>query len=688
MDNNNPGGPFLDRKRPFPFSDNGGYVKLYVGSIPRTASADDVGPFFEEYGKVLEVFIMKDKRSGQQQVAIDSEAILRKKWLAVGSILCWMCINFAFVKLISLGTEDVCNLGCCFVKYETLEEAERAMKALHNQYTFPGELGPIQVRYADGEQERLDDKQYEYMEATKAPCLGGCTFIFLSTYFLESGDVYDLPKAKKTSNISTENGQFTSASAIGKKLFIVNLNKQAIEKDVEKIFSPYGLVEDIFLLRDEMKQSRGSGFVEFLHRDMAVAAMNALNGTYVMEGCDQPLLVRFAHPKRSKFGEHRNDNAVFSSGFGPKFHAPRSIRPAPNHGDAIDRDVQPNVCSLSQAHDFASHSVAESGVVPNPATMKSHIIVTAQGIFSRLWSKLYKTNRLREPSPNRKLLKPDTSDEKGTSTLARNKGNEQELLVEQTDEKKVSPGHHLVPLEKPLHPSLQLVPSLQLQTQDTPASSKIQASPFPVQQLGQLQIQTEDVPSTVSQRKKCVPAIQQQSAKPLQQLADQSAQIPAPQEQVLQGIFQSAHQAPSQGHEQLHLMQHPSQTPVEERKSRDGEQQQQEAARTAGTLPTSETFSVRSQTAPPTCEWSEHNCPDGCKYYYNCITKESRWEKPNFSVTQSKEVQLQKTISDQQRLQIHQTSSLELDGTVVCRMSGRNMTAAAHSEIMEKRKVA
>ncbi|GFZ19316.1 flowering time control protein-related [Actinidia rufa] len=28
------------------------------------------------------------------------------------------------------------------------------------------------------------------------------------------------------------------------------------------------------------------------------------------------------------------------------------------------------------------------------------------------------------------------------------------------------------------------------------------------------------------------------------------------------------------------------------------------------------------------CDWSEHTCPDGYMYYYNCVTCESRWEKP------------------------------------------------------------
>lgn len=34
--------------------------------------------------------------------------------------------------------------------------------------------------------------------------------------------------------------------------------------------------------------------------------------------------------------------------------------------------------------------------------------------------------------------------------------------------------------------------------------------------------------------------------------------------------------------------------------------------------------------APPsTSEWSEHKSPDGRTYYYNSITKQSAWEKPD-----------------------------------------------------------
>ncbi|KAL3639482.1 hypothetical protein CASFOL_017389 [Castilleja foliolosa] len=40
-------------------------------------------------------------------------------------------------------------------------------------------------------------------------------------------------------------------------LFVGSLNKQATEKEVEEIFSPNGRVDEVYLMRDELKQSHG-----------------------------------------------------------------------------------------------------------------------------------------------------------------------------------------------------------------------------------------------------------------------------------------------------------------------------------------------------------------------------------------------------------------------------------------------
>ncbi|KAL9240623.1 hypothetical protein vseg_014820 [Gypsophila vaccaria] len=43
------------------------FVKLFVGSVPSTATEEQIRPLFEEQGKVLEVALIKDKRTRQQQ---------------------------------------------------------------------------------------------------------------------------------------------------------------------------------------------------------------------------------------------------------------------------------------------------------------------------------------------------------------------------------------------------------------------------------------------------------------------------------------------------------------------------------------------------------------------------------------------------------------------------------------------
>lgn len=102
---------------------------------------------------------------------------------------------------------------------------------------------------------------------------------------------------------------------------------------IYQIFSPYGIVEDIYLIRDDHGNYRGCGFVQYSRREMALAAIQALNGVFTMRGCDQPLLVRFAHPKKPKAGEPR---ANYDPNSLP-FQAPPMRPPVPVPG--------PNLCN-------------------------------------------------------------------------------------------------------------------------------------------------------------------------------------------------------------------------------------------------------------------------------------------------------------------------------------------------------
>lgn len=217
------GTAFAGRKRqytahgPPDHFDGGSYSKLYVSNVPREATEEDIRSLFGEYGNITEVILFKQIKNLQQH-------------------------------------------ECCFVKYAKTEDADEAIKALNNQYTFPGRMCPIEVRYASKKQER--------------------------------------PGFSKT----LENKLLMSHE---NKVFVGFLNKHASKAEIAEIFSSYGYVEDVFLMLDDQRRSRGTGFITFTDRAMAAAAINGLNGKYVMKGCDQPLIVRFADPKKPKIWENR-----------------------------------------------------------------------------------------------------------------------------------------------------------------------------------------------------------------------------------------------------------------------------------------------------------------------------------------------------------------------------------------------
>ncbi|XP_023514090.1 flowering time control protein FCA-like isoform X1 [Cucurbita pepo subsp. pepo] len=556
--------PVAGQKRGYPFSgrgsspdhqDGSSFAKLFVGSVPRTITEEDIRPLFEEHGNVIEVALIKDKRTGQQQ-------------------------------------------GCCFVKYTTSEEADRAIRNLHNQHTLPGGSGPIQVRYADGERERLGAVEY--------------------------------------------------------KLFVGSLNKQASEKEVKEIFSQYGVVEDVYLMRDEMRQSRGCGFVKYSHRDMALAAINALNGIYTMRGCDQPLSVRFADPKKPRSGDSRFDMmgtpAFGGPGFGSRLQAP-GPRPMPNFGEFMGDRIPIDVRGFRPPVDAGVHTFG--GQLP-PRSSEMGLPLNLSGPASRF------------RGPTQGIVNPGSS----TSPLnfIQSSASQHPPLGLQT-----SPVLKAVQSPKQLPPPSQLhshAPTSYSQTHTSPASVQRHSQPpnfnsssqmpfsrpAPSQESPGLGSQLAVSQAMIQQSASSAAATQtpltmnlqshatapnQQQLQPRQSSPSRLAHMLSQQKQTLEASFQSSQQAFSQIQQQLQLIQPSSQSSTLQPSSQTIKQQ----SHWAGVVPhtassaTSATSDTRSSmgplvaintqlVAPLKCNWTEHTSPDGYKYYYNSVTGESKWEKP------------------------------------------------------------
>merc|ERR1740138_1757348 len=106
-------------RRPWIEREKGG-VKLFVGRLPREVNQRQLRECFEEFGEVLEVFIIASQAQS--------------------------------------------GVGCAFVRMASIEAAEQAIGDLHEQRVLipeQRELGPMQVAFAKGEAVRLgiDEKE-------------------------------------------------------------------------------------------------------------------------------------------------------------------------------------------------------------------------------------------------------------------------------------------------------------------------------------------------------------------------------------------------------------------------------------------------------------------------------------------------------------------------------------------------
>ncbi|XP_010474968.1 PREDICTED: RNA-binding protein BRN2-like isoform X2 [Camelina sativa] len=225
-------------------------VKLFVGQVPKHMTEAQLLTLFREFSIVDEVNIIKEKTTQASR-------------------------------------------GCCFLTCPSREEADKVVNGFHNKKTLPGASSPLQVKYADGELERLEHK-----------------------------------------------------------LFVGMLPKNVSEAEVLPLFSVYGTIKDLQILRGSIQTSKGCLFLKYESKQQAVAAMEALNGRHIMEGTNVPLIVKWADTERERQSRRLQRVQSHISRLDPQnpsmFGAlPMSYVPPYNgygyHGTALTESVPPRL---------------------------------------------------------------------------------------------------------------------------------------------------------------------------------------------------------------------------------------------------------------------------------------------------------------------------------------------------------
>jgi len=107
-----------------------------------------------------------------------------------------------------------------------------------------------------------------------------------------------VPPAVPPTHPPAGNGTGAAADPDGHVLFVYNIGTNTDERSLWQLFSPYGSIKKVNVVRDfEKQQGKGYGFVTMFDYQEALYAIQQLNGfVYV----DKPLQVSLKCPKPAK----------------------------------------------------------------------------------------------------------------------------------------------------------------------------------------------------------------------------------------------------------------------------------------------------------------------------------------------------------------------------------------------------
>ncbi|CAL8073745.1 unnamed protein product [Orchesella dallaii] len=189
-------------------------IKMFVGQVPKHMNETDLRELFEQFGRVYQINVLRDKVTKQSKGCCFVTFFTRKAALdaqnALHNIKTLPGMNNTvqmkpadnenrhdrklFIGMISktwnesdvrnlfsrFGTIDDCTVlrlatgqsrGCAFVTFSTKQSAQNAIKAVHQTITLEGCSSPIVVKYADTPKDK-DQKRQTQLVNNQANLLG------------------------------------------------------------------------------------------------------------------------------------------------------------------------------------------------------------------------------------------------------------------------------------------------------------------------------------------------------------------------------------------------------------------------------------------------------------------------------------------------------------------------------------